>query len=50
MKTYTLIINGELVSIVNLLDYDNNKVNDWDEAFKFVAGPFADGSWFAALC
>lgn len=50
MKTYILIINGELVPITKLYDILGDEIYDWDKAYTFVAGPFADGTYLAALC
>ena len=35
------------IRVTNLFDYDNDPVEDWSDAYVFVAGPLADGSWMA---
>jgi hypothetical protein len=48
MATVTLILDGETVPVTNLFDADGEPVEAWDDAFTFVAGPRADGSWLSA--
>lgn len=38
----------EPIPVTNLFDYANEEVDDWDEAYVFVAGPLPDGTWMAA--
>lgn len=38
----------EPVPITNLFDSECEETDDWDEAVTFVAGPLANGKWFAA--
>lgn len=46
--TIILLIDDESVPITNMYDEDGDEVTEWEEAFTFVAGPFADGHWLSA--
>lgn len=50
MDTITLHIEGVLVPVTNLFDQYGNDCESWEQAERFVAGPFPDGTWLSDSC
>lgn len=44
----TLLLDGHAIPVTHMFDISGDDVDQWDEAYTFVAGPLPDGKWLSA--